>query len=246
MVRRPSKKGLTLIELLLAVALFSVAGTILYSILSQGLGIWKRAEQDRETGSEEQIILKSLARKIRSGFAHSWVQFAGRADEIYFCGMKWPGFKDAPEISRLEKIHYHFQKDDEGGKSKGLYLSEYPIEQSFAETPPPEKLVTKIFKDLRFEYGYWDKQEKKMITKELWTKPKEVPKVIIIKATSNKEFTKTVVNPYGVLSEFEEAQDEFEEQEPGEDWVEPDQFKNQSFEPEPDEGYEDIETIEEE
>ncbi|MBI3276730.1 MAG: prepilin-type N-terminal cleavage/methylation domain-containing protein [Chlamydiae bacterium] len=212
--RERIRKGLTLIELLLAVSLFSVVGVVLYSILAQGVHLWKRSQMEQDRFSEERLILDKMTQDIRNAFIHQWVQFMGKADEIYFCGLRRLIEESPPSTSlRMVKVHYSFLKENEGSQKKGLYLSEYPIEKSFLEDPPPGKLLTTVFKTLSFEYGYWDTHEEKIITKSQWNNPKVVPRVMIIHALSSQPLVRTVVLPGGELPEISEKGNEDHEEE---------------------------------
>jgi hypothetical protein len=202
-------EGLTLIELLLATSLFVVLGTILYSILSQGIGLWKRSEKALDPSREERIILGKMAADIRGALIHQWVRFLGEADQIYFCGLR-PFKEDPSGIPRLTKIHYYVQEKDEGSKKRGLYLSQYPVEQAFSDPPPPGRLISNLFENFHFEYGYWDPIEERIITQEQWNDPEKIPKVVILKGKNQEEFSKTIVLPMGELIEFKEKEEEEE------------------------------------
>jgi len=208
-VSRKNLRGLTLIELLLATSLFVVLGTILYSILSQGIVFLKRSESELDSHREERIILGKIAADVRVALIHQWVQFLGEADQIYFCGLR--RMKDEPSgIPRLSKIHYYVLEKDVGTQKKGLYLTEYPVEQSFLDSPPPGRRITDIFQDFHFEYGYWDPIDSKIITKEKWTDSEKIPRVVVLKGKSQKEFVKTIILPLGELMEFKEKEEEEE------------------------------------
>jgi hypothetical protein len=119
--------------------------------------------------------------------------------------------KDDPSgIPRLFKIHYYVLEKDVGTQKKGLYLTEYPVEQSFLDSPPPGRRITDIFEDFHFEYGYWNPIESKIITKEKWTDSEKIPKIVILsgKSQKEKEFAKTIILPIGELMEFEEEEEE--------------------------------------
>ncbi len=198
------QQGLTLVELLLAAALFSVIGAILYSILSQGIRLWQHSEKDRDKSSEERIVLSKIANDIRTASIHQWVRFVGEADQIYFCGLRHFNKEDASSPLHLAKVNYYFLKSAKNSQKKGLYLAEYPIEYSFSDTPPPGKLFSTLFKDFYFEYGYWDSEDEKIVMKKKWNDPKTLPRLVVLKAQSDQLFSKTVVLPSGELVEINE------------------------------------------
>lgn len=195
-------KGLTLVELLLAAALFAVIGTILYSVLSQGVGLWQRSEKEKDKSSEERIVLEKMSNDIRTAFIHQWVHFMGHANEIYFCGLRRFDKDMAPSLSQLAKIHYSFLKSNQGSQKKGLYLAEYPIQYQFSDSPPPGKLISTIFKDFYFEYGYWDSKEEKIVMKKKWDDPKKNPRMVVLRAESDRRFSKTIILPVGEWLDF--------------------------------------------
>jgi hypothetical protein len=208
--RSKNRLGLTLIELLLATSLFAVVGTVLYSILSQGISVWERSQKDDDSASEERIVLERISSDIRNSFTHSWVKFMGKADEIYFCGYKNPLQDIRNREDVLFKIHYFFADENNENYRPGLYVEEYPIQFSFSETPPAPRLLTELFQEFRFEFGYWSPLEEKIIYQDTWRDSKTLPKVIVLKGKSSHEFEKTIALPLGELIEFQEKEEGLE------------------------------------
>jgi len=198
------RSGLTLIELLLATSLFAVAGTVLYSILSQGISVWERSQKDEDSASEERIVLERITADIRNSFTHSWVKFMGKADQIYFCGYRSPPMDIRDQEDVLFKIHYFFADENNEEYRPGLYVHEYPIQYSFSETPPKPRLLTESFGEFHFEFGYWSPLEEKIVYQEAWEDSKVLPKVIVMKGKATREFEKTIVLPMGELIELKE------------------------------------------
>ncbi|MBI1883658.1 MAG: prepilin-type N-terminal cleavage/methylation domain-containing protein [Chlamydiae bacterium] len=212
--KRPRRQGLTLIELLLAASLFSVTGAILYSILSQGILLWQRSEKEQDSTNEEKIILEKVANDIRVGFVHQWVRCMGHADEIYFCALRRVKDESGVESLRLFKVDYSFLKENKSSRKKGLYLTQYPIEKNFLESPPEGKWITDIFKDLHFEYAYWDSAEKRLVTRDQWSDSKAMPAMVVLNAQVKEKknnLVKPVVLPLGELIEPPKEEDEDEE-----------------------------------
>ena len=219
-----SRLGLTLIELLLATSLFAVIGTVLYSILSQGIAVWERSQKDDDSASEERIVLERISSDIRNSFIHSWVKFMGKADEIYFCGYKNAILDIQSKEEVLFKIHYFFADENNEDYRPGLYVEEYPIQFSFSETPPKPHLLTEQFQKFHFEFGYWSPLEEKIIYQDTWKDSQTLPKVIVLKGKSTHDFEKTIALPMGELIEFQEKEDK---QEPSQMVIPPSQVAGQ-------------------
>ena len=197
--------ALTLIELLLAISLFSVISTILYSMLSNGVMIWKRSEMERDQSSEERIILGKMALDIRNAFIHSWIKCLGEAQAIYFTALRQVKSASPPGISRLVKIHYYFLEKDKDAQKQGLYLAQYPIEERYSESHPKGRLISTLFKEFHIKYGYWDSTQEKVTYRDKWNQPEKLPRIVLLEGRTTVPFSRMIVLPLGEMIELDES-----------------------------------------
>jgi len=78
------KTHFTLLELLIAISLFATISVAIHSALSVGVQSWKRTDQGSNMHQKARIILDTMISEIRSCVYFSYIQFVGKANEIYF------------------------------------------------------------------------------------------------------------------------------------------------------------------
>ena len=192
-------RGLTLIELMLAIAIFSTIATMLYSVLFQGIKLWKKDTILKTENVEKRIVIEKFASDLRQSFIHQWVNFVGEADQIYFCGI---------EDGHLRKIRYLVNRSKRHSK---LYLirSQYKIYEDFEEKPDTSRPFSDVFEELSFQYGYWDPEEEQIVQHDHWEDNEALPKIVTLHYKINQEsFQYTIIHPLGTLPEAGEYESE--------------------------------------
>ncbi|MDP3981282.1 MAG: type II secretion system protein [Chlamydiota bacterium] len=195
-----SKSALTLVELLLAITIFSIIATMLYSVLFQGISLWKRDTLLTTNLVEKRIVLEKIASDIRQSFIHQWVKFVGKADQIYFCKI------DDGALSTIRYLVYHSRRS-----SKPLLIREsssiiMPIHEDEIDASKP---MSKLFDELSFAYGFWDAEEEKIVERNTWDDTDTLPQLILIHyKIDNHAYSYQVIHPLGVMPEPPETQEE--------------------------------------
>ncbi|MFH1246136.1 MAG: type II secretion system protein GspJ [Candidatus Omnitrophota bacterium] len=149
-------KGLTFIELVLAVSIFSVVAVVLYSVLNTGILAWRSAEVSGGMYQELRYALDILSRDLRNAVVYSdkedFVNFSGKSSEISFYSLQ-DTYDAASAHTELRKIAYNLDE------TKHILQR---LSQSFADSvqktsmSEPEEIAGKI-DHINFYYCYEDK-----------------------------------------------------------------------------------------
>ncbi len=164
------KKGFTLLELLIGMAVFAIVAASVYSSLYMGVRVWKQEENKDQTMQEAVLSLKIMERALRCAFLNpenEKIEFKGSGERIDF-------FSTSPE-GDIEKISFYLQRNDDDSffsllcsRNKYMYLDD-------AEEAPEEVINTKI-RELKFKY--FSKDEK--IWYENWPEKLILPQQVRI------------------------------------------------------------------
>lgn len=181
--------GFTLLELIIAITIFSISAVAVYSSFNVGINAWRKAEESYEVRQQARHTLNVMARELRQAINFILREsktsqnfkdsFEGSADKISFwkaLGSSGPGKEKSEGIF---KITYYLKKDEDekvqGNLTKEETRSLYRKVQAYKESLKEEEqqgsesiLSTHIL-DLEFKYAYkedaekiwWDKEWKK-------------------------------------------------------------------------------------
>lgn len=155
------KKSFTLIELLLAITIFAVIASVIYSSFRLGTLSWRRIESDLSKYQRIRYALNSMSNDLANAFAHKEIQFLGEEKRIEFAGLiKTPN----TNVENIGKISYFFLSDAEGETGRLMRQSllywqvkaeelaeevEEPLE--IAEADEGDELLSNV---LDFSLGY--------------------------------------------------------------------------------------------
>lgn len=78
--------GLTLIELLLAITIFSIVASVIYSSLRLGIVSWRRTEANLSRYQKIRYAINSLSEDLANAFMHKDIPFKGEEKSIEFAG----------------------------------------------------------------------------------------------------------------------------------------------------------------
>lgn len=198
-MERQKKKGntsdhnisaFTLIEVLIAISIFSIAITTIYSVFWSGLRIFKRGEDYIVQNLPVQLAFKRMERELRNSFRFSLIPFTGDALSISF-----------PLVinGSIYRIEYSYEPDE-----KVLSRREQTINQYLTEEKPKERRLCSNIANLAFSYSYKNKIESESLEwKGVWEfEETKLPRDIKIDLFSEKDaFTKIISLPQGELAE---------------------------------------------
>lgn len=178
-MRRPfsrfikGEKGLSLIEMLIAVSILSFIGLVLYTVFYQGTKLWQRSllmKPDIESG----IVFEKMAHDLRSAYSAQMGSFDGKAARVEFYAYSRSALEDSTGETRIDrpaKVQYLY---DAG--TRRLYRGEETYIKMLAflklESAPLElSPLADNLKDCRFEYYHEDINKKIYQWKDFWDSP---------------------------------------------------------------------------
>ncbi len=150
-----NSKGLTLIEMLLAVSLLSVLSVAIYQSFSNGIKVWDRA---REFVVEEDISIffDKLESDLNNIVKFSQIVFKGEEKELEFCSVvrtpQDPHFKDSEGvfIDQIGKVQYFYDR-----LKKGIYRRQSNYSESLYEKVKIDgRLMISQVEDLEIKYHF--------------------------------------------------------------------------------------------
>ncbi|MCD6459241.1 prepilin-type N-terminal cleavage/methylation domain-containing protein [bacterium] len=222
------KKNFTLLELLIALSLFATIMVSLYSALSVGIVAWKRGDRGSTVHQKARIILDTISSDIRNCIYFSYIQFVGKANEVYFpvSMVVREGNKEAKGVfdTNIFKITYLLERKSYRSKYKSLMRKqERFLDVTSKKQVKPKELAGDV-QSLSFEYSYKVDENLEEISEtpvewhnEYKIKNK-IPMGVIIKLVvvegagtefeEKHSFERTVFIPQGTLEIFEDEQEE--------------------------------------
>lgn len=84
------KDGFTLLELLIAFTIFSVAMVIVSSVFATGIAAWKRGEKESGFYQELRFALDRMAIELRNALSYEKIPFEGRKELVSFVQVHFP------------------------------------------------------------------------------------------------------------------------------------------------------------
>ena len=227
--------GFTLVELLVAVTIFSIIAAALYSGLNAGIRVWRRSENNIKLHQTMRLALDGMAGELRNSVNFNETAdsqdegesetepeeefeivekqdlvFSGAKTEISFVSLI-TRFLDDEQIFRKElaKLTYSVNSKSELMR-KIAFQSE-----GFKAVDSPDEMIVEGVSELRFEYSYKPyEEEDEAVWKEDWRGQENVPmgvKIYLLVKPENDapaEFLKTVFIPHGILGVEEDEQEE--------------------------------------
>jgi len=220
---KKSNTGFTLLELLLAVSIFAIVATVLYSTFYTGTRILRRAESAMEFHQRLRIATEEMALDLRNalpveidGAAFPGIieeeggddeapvyYFTGEAKKFTFVTVKSTRSKEGM-IREVCNVTYLLE-----GKGGALKRSVKRQGKPLAQDAGQDEILLTGITDMDVKYSYvGDTDDSPPIWESAWELEKAVPLGVKIAlkmkgAPGSDEFTKTVYLPVGVLGEYD-------------------------------------------
>ncbi len=212
------KQNFTLIELLIAISLFATITVALYSALSVGIVAWKRGDKGSTKQQTARVVLDNISSDIRNCVYFSYIQFVGKANEIYFpiTSVVTKADKKAKGVfdTNIFKITYSLEKRSYRDRYKTLTRKK----ETFLQSLEPSRVKPKEFApgvvELSFQYPFAVPEEELLLDDTLppfrweneWKLKDKIPMGVKIKLVlggdtkkENLTFEKIVFIPHGTL-----------------------------------------------
>ncbi len=215
--KRISLTGFTLIEMLIAVAIFSVVALALYAAFSSGVSVWRRSEEGMGVYHDVRILLDDMAKELKCAvfFDESVnddddriLPFKGGASEISFPTLLPVSAEDGSVMPEIVKVFYRFNKEESSIERCAVTAAEgYNVDIAVKEV-----LRKGVFAfNLSYPYDTGDDDDPYEWKDEWDDEEFRVPRGVMITLAvqrpggddSGEEFLKAVFIPTGVLGERE-------------------------------------------
>jgi len=220
------KKGFTLLELLIAVTIFSIAAVVLYSTLYTGIRVMRRSDELSKVHQELRITTEMVALDLRNSLLAPIAEVPtedlvteGVEEEeepIYFFKGDEKGFDfttlidtvsaDTAVKRQICNVRYYF--DAEKG---GLARKVRSQSTGFADRPEDSEVLISVLEDMEVSYSYeGEDEDSPPLWLSEWEVEEAVPLGVKIKFKLKgmgrlKDITKVVLIPVGKLGIIEEG-----------------------------------------
>lgn len=205
-------RGFTLIELFIAISIFSVVAVALYSAFFAGISVWQRSSESGNIDQDIKFILDDINKDFRNMLCltnkeESIFAFSGSEKKAAIITETSPFSEGDSSRRELAKVVYEF--DDKTGELTRRIAGKdlgFDIEKAGRE------ILLKGIEDLKFSYCYFSgSEDDPYLWEGEWKDskmriPKGVRLIFKIKPEDAKEslnFTKTILIPTGIRGEKE-------------------------------------------
>jgi len=141
-----AKRGFTLVETIVAIALFTVVVITAYQAFRTGYLAYTKVETSLGYDHEFNMLVRDLNQELRNAAYYANEPFLGESDSIRFPTKLWR-FEDKIYAEDLYVVEYQF-------KGRTLERKEEKIKKRFGKSSPAEKEKLLDFDVLKFQYAY--------------------------------------------------------------------------------------------
>lgn len=199
--KKQNRAGFTLVEIIVALTIFSMVALAIGTTFMSGMRIWTRSRSFNIAKTDFLIGLEAYSGELRQALNIPAIGFEGTVKELSFPSL---------DGASLVRIVYKVESAEEGvelvRRKEPLALKDILGEKEGAVLPEESETATfepvlerKIaLQEASFTYLYLEKSGESFILKEkdAWEKADGVPSVIKLNGIfGNEEFTKTVFIP---------------------------------------------------
>lgn len=190
--------GFTILELLIAVAIFSIVAVSIYSSFNIGVHAWRKAQDSYQIRQQARHALETLSRDLRCAVNFTGIAFEGLSDSVSFVRAK----------DGIHKLTCSFEK-----ASGSLYYVLVPYRQILSHGDATKEeaagpVLASGLSDVKFQYAYKDADG--ILWKDEWRKEDDiVPMGVRIslfypsgKEEQAVEFSETVFIPVGTIKDL--------------------------------------------
>lgn len=192
--RKNCTRGFTLIEILIALAIFSLVGSVIVSVFNKGVFAWKKDYKEDSLHQKARLSLELIAAELRNMCSFKPIEFEGESSSIAFASHGSGKKEDA-----LCRIEYYFDTLEKSLKRNYRNVNHlYSHKQGI-----DEKLISGV-DDFHIQYAYLD-YNTDIIWEDTWEEKDVLPAGVRINISLSDEegesirFSKTVHIPIGVV-----------------------------------------------
>lgn len=190
----------TLMELLLAITLFSIIAVAIYSSLAIGIKVHRRGSCIGGEYGDLRLAFNRISQDLRTAVHMNNIYLVEESQKIYFFSIQ----PTSGGIKELYEITYTWEREKD--YFAFLRLKEAYIDSLQDTHPKGDELLDKI-SQLSFDYGYLKKgmsREEEFQWKEDW-KDEAMPKMVRLRLEyGGEKFCKVIYCPAGKMGEVKE------------------------------------------
>lgn len=193
--------GFTLIETIIATAIFSIIALAVYSTFSQGVKLWQRLTQ-QTPASELNMVFEKMSFDLRNSFEFTGINFVGGEDNIAFATLVLTANEDKQKALSLGEVGYFFD-----AQTGSLNRQQRNYSQVYQNKSTLLRQMMNNVKSLSFQYYYYNPVQETYIWKDNWRveegeKERSIPLAVRIRLefdenTKEEEVTRTITIPAG-------------------------------------------------
>jgi type II secretion system protein J len=224
-MRKKNKAGFTLLELLLAVTIFSIVAVALYASFNAGIRILRRSEEVMSYHQDLRIVMDELSLDLHNSllaeiysetekFETAGAE-GGEEEHVYFFTGERKTFsfvtlRDTYTEKGLERNICNVTYSLKGGESGGLVRSLQYQSTGFASNDSGEDTLLTGIEDLEVTYSYAaEDEDEPPVWLDYWDQEEKIPLGVKVKFKLKglgrmREFAKTVYIDVGALGTLEE------------------------------------------
>lgn len=199
-------RGFTLLELLIAVTIFSIVAIAIYSSFNVGIRTWRKAENSYKVRQEARHALNTIGRELRCAINSTAMPFEGSSNYVSFCRTMKVSNPQGGYSEGIFEITYTFEAEDKAV----YYILQTYEEYAKGETGTKSLLASGVL-DFKLQYVYLDLD--KVVWKDEWKKEElNIPlgvKVSLSYPSQSEgqvvEYSETFFIPTGTLKEATEG-----------------------------------------
>lgn len=169
------RRSLTLVEILITTVVLVLASMAVYSTLSNGLNIWKRANKISKSEKDIRLNLERIISEIRNTYKFSEIPFEGSRDSVFFPALIRNEDSHQYEVGQIK---YIFDPD------KGaLFKEKRNYSQVYLDAEGEAEIVASNLESVTFSFCYFDSVPGLYKWKDDWEKEEQdtLPKAVKIR-----------------------------------------------------------------
>ncbi len=160
-----NKKGLTFIELFLATIMLSVLSIALYGMLSNGITIWQKVNQETPQ-IDINLFVQKLEIELRNCVYLKKIPFAGRENMLSFPSLVNVPASESGFSQGMGKVMYLYDEQEKAIKRKYI---DYRLLNSLKG--PAERVLVNNVQELRFAYYFFSRDKQQFFWADSWPPP---------------------------------------------------------------------------
>jgi len=142
-----TRRGFTLIELIVATLIMAIVVVSIYSTFSLGIKAWRKGGEGRNLQKVRVSLLK-LQKELKSTFLFSMIKFKGVSSEMTF-----PVVVSEEDKDNTYTVSYYIAEDMNTGVKSLIKKKALFADKKYAETEDPGEFVFSAY-SMDFEYAY--------------------------------------------------------------------------------------------